>query len=85
MILFTFSDWRTEAVHHFRRTQRAETGSEALRRLCLLLPYRLVRHARLLIWKINKDLLLVLLLCHIPSYWLFGSPLHILKLPQILW
>lgn len=58
-----FADWRAEAVHHFRQTQRAEAGSEALWWFDLFLPSHLVRHSCLLIWKMNKDLLIVLLLC----------------------
>lgn len=69
-----FADWRAEAVHHFRQTHRAEAGSEALWWFCLFLPSHLVRYACLSIWKINKDLCLVLLFRHITFHGPLGSP-----------
>lgn len=84
MIVFTFSDRRHKAIHHFRRAQRAEAGSEALWWLRLFLPTRLVCHRHLLIRKMN-ECRFITSVAFVPYSILLplGSPLCLLKQPQI--
>lgn len=77
--VYIFSDCRAQALHYFRRPQRAEAGSEALWWLCHFFLLSLVSHGHLLIWNMNKDLFFVPFSILLP----LGSAPCDFRLPQI--